>query len=219
MEKISDSIPEAFVHVVGDNMMQNELLLLFLKEEIGLKGKWAEKLEAVVPANNELPQFFIIDSQDVDFENLWSDIDSWKNSNPTQSLFTLCNVESKKKIETTAINCGVQGVFYNNDPPKVISKGILAILDGDLWYSRKILAKCLLEQTSSTGSSKPIENYNLSMRESEIINLLASGCNNRVIANDLCISLNTVKTHTYNIYKKINVSNRLQATLWTSKYL
>ena len=219
MENISHKAHNAFVHVVGDNVMQNELLLLFLEKETGLKGSWSQNLDAVAPSHNGQSQLFIIDSHDIEFENLWTKIDAWKNLNPSQNLFTLCNVEPEKKIENSAIKCGVQGVFFNNDPPKVISKGILGILNGDLWYSRKILTECLLKQSSQTNSSKSMDHNNLSTRESEVINLIALGSNYRAIADNLCISLNTVKTHAYNIYKKINVTNRLQATLWTSKYL
>jgi len=44
--------------------------------------------------------------------------------------------------------------------------------------------------------------------------MLASGMPNRDIAERLCISPHTVKTHIYNLYKKINVTNRYQAVRW-----
>jgi LuxR family transcriptional regulator of csgAB operon len=59
----------------------------------------------------------------------------------------------------------------------------------------------------------------LSRRETEILGMVAVGAKNDEIANKLCISPHTVKTHLYNIYKKIHVGDRLQAVLWAAKHL
>ncbi|MFN2304334.1 MAG: LuxR C-terminal-related transcriptional regulator [Anaerolineales bacterium] len=51
----------------------------------------------------------------------------------------------------------------------------------------------------------------LSDRELEVIHLIASGCTNSEIAEELFITVGTVKAHTNNIYRKLNVRNRTQA--------
>lgn len=53
----------------------------------------------------------------------------------------------------------------------------------------------------------------LSERELEVLQWLSSGASNREIAGRLYITENTVKRHIYNIFGKLNVSNRTQAAL------
>jgi len=47
----------------------------------------------------------------------------------------------------------------------------------------------------------------LSIREKEILRLLAGGMTNKDISESLCISINTVETHRKNIMKKLNLHN------------
>lgn len=58
------------------------------------------------------------------------------------------------------------------------------------------------------------DNTTLTSRETEIITLIAEGKTNKQIAADLFISVNTVKVHVSNIFQKIEVSSRTEATLY-----
>ena len=216
------SIPDTFLNIVGQNILQNELLLSFLKKEIGLKGTCSPNLESItqIDANeSKSPQLLILDCKNVGLENLLADISVWDSSNFCQCFFILCNVAPDLGIEKSAMDNGIQGIFYSNDPLELITKGICAILEGDLWYSRKALTKCLLRPRSSSNSSIHPAMSSLTFKEKEILACIASGYTNKAIADDFSISIHTVKTHIYNIYKKINVNNRLQALLWATKYL
>lgn len=54
------------------------------------------------------------------------------------------------------------------------------------------------------------KDYCLTARETEVLQLVLKNCDNREIAEDLCISENTLKKHLQNLYKKADVSSRVQ---------
>ena len=166
-----------------------------------------------------MSQLFLVDYNDINTKNFWSEINHLKNSNTTPFFMAFCNVEPGMKVEEIAVANGIRGVFYESDPPKRIRKGISAILNGNLWYSRKVLSRFLNEKNSSNNTKIHPATKTLSNREQEILSLIASGYSNKKIALTLDISIHTVKTHTYNLYKKLNVNSRLQAILWAAKYL
>ena len=66
-------------------------------------------------------------------------------------------------------------------------------------------------ETSSEINRSEIEKLALSKRELEVLNLMAQGMSNKEIADGLYVSLNTVKTHSSNIFEKLDVKRRTQA--------
>lgn len=80
-----------------------------------------------------------------------------------------------------------------------------------VWNSCKIVDDEILEETVEILMEKAELKYGLSSREKEIAALLYDGKNNNEIADILFVSANTVKVHASNLYKKLGVSNRVQA--------
>ena len=216
------SIPDAFLNIVGRNMLQSELLLSFLKGETGLNGKCFPKMESIPALNTDesaIPQLLILDCKNVDMKNLWDNIHEWNRSDGPPLFFVLCNAMADSVFEKKAMDSGVKGIFYNNDPLPLFAKGICSVLQGDLWYSRKTLTQCLMGPKSSEDLSGHSDASGLTFREKQILACIASGYSSKAISSEFSISLHTVKTHLYNVYRKINVNNRLQASLWATKYL
>ncbi len=66
-------------------------------------------------------------------------------------------------------------------------------------------------QPDFTTNEKWLEKLNISKREHEILELMATGLSNQEIADKLFVSINTVKTHTSNLFVKLDVKRRTQA--------
>lgn len=58
---------------------------------------------------------------------------------------------------------------------------------------------------------KKLQEFQLNDREYEILQLIAKGCSNQEIANQLFLAVPTIKTHISNLYSKLDVRSRTQA--------
>ncbi len=135
-----------------------------------------------------------------------------------QDFLCLFNITPGLGIEENTVIQGVHGFFYEKDPVECFHRGILAICDGELWLSRRIIAKCLMGGKGQDSNQKREQPY-LTPREIEILGLVSLFATNEKIAEELCISFHTVKTHIYHIFKKIKAPNRIQSALWATKNL
>ncbi|MBH0192228.1 MAG: response regulator transcription factor [Nitrospira sp.] len=74
-------------------------------------------------------------------------------------------------------------------------------------------ARRALEAVSQTSGHDIALLSDLTQREREILAHAAIGRSNKEIADDLCVSLDTVKTHLHHIYRKLSVHGRVEAVL------
>ena len=205
---------------MGPLIFQNNLMAWYLQENTGLACACIRDLNEVTFTGQDDEQnvLILLDCLGNDFTTLWSTIRSLFDSGEKGYYLALFNMAAGQPFGNDLVKKGVRGIFYNDDPLPNLAKGVPAILNGELWYSRKDLMKVILDANPDGQMAMEIKAL-LTAREREILVLVASGINNNQIAENLGISRNTVKTHLYNIYNKIQVPNRLQAALWAAKHL
>ncbi len=209
------------IYVVGPCRVNNELLASFLEAENGAKCVAKKTIEDVVGMDSQetdKPKLVLMDSFAKDPEGLFLEVESCYRGMGTSDLLTVFNLIRGLRIEEELVIRGVRGIFYANDLPDHLQKGIHRLLEGDIWISREIMSRFIPEtgeasRLSANGGSV------LSQREIEIINMVSRGAMNSEIGEKLFISRHTVKSHLYNIYKKIKVTNRLEAALWAKENL
>ena len=211
---------QKMIYIVGPIRSNNSLLARFLEHEIGAKCLVLESLDKIPkrsPEDTGQINFVLWDCFGKSLENCFADYQANENRIIQQDFLALFSISPGLGFEERIMSCGVHGFFYIHDSLEQIAKGVRAIFSGELWISRKIMAESL-KKNNQYLNQKKIYSV-LTPREVEILTMIATGATNAMIADKLYISPHTVKTHIYNIFKKIDVPNRLQASLWGAKNL
>jgi LuxR family transcriptional regulator of csgAB operon len=209
------------IYVVGPCRVNNELLASFLETRVGEKCVAKDSIEDVIDLDdqeNDKHKLVLLDCFAKDPERLYLEIESCLDAIPDQNLAAVFNLIRGLRIEKELVKRGIRGIFYANDLPENLDRGVRALLAGEIWISRDVLSK-FIPETEKTKRLSEVKTSMLSGREIEILNLVSQGAINTEIAQTLYISRHTVKSHLYNIYKKIKVTNRLEAALWANKNL
>lgn len=209
------------IYIIGPLRLQNELMVSFLEQEIGAKCIASQDIRMVPSIDDKTitqSRMILLDCLEKDLDSYLSELESSPEHILHKHLVALFNINFGLGIEEKALKIGVRGFFYEQNPLEILSKGIQAMFNGELWASREIMTKSILESRNKDIITKK-DATTLTSREIEILTLIATGLKNEQIASRLFISPNTVKTHIYNIFKKIHVPDRLQATLWAVKHL
>lgn len=207
--------------IVGSRRLENEMIAFCLKNNTGRECFLFEDIKRMpVSAQKDCGEkrfvFYCCHGKDVN--QVLAEIKDYTKKKDPGNRIVLFNVSKGVEFEKVILSNKVQGFFYEHDTLDIFLKGVKSVLDGKLWFSRDIMTRFIFEGIDKDKSLKKSSD-NLSERQIEILAMVSVGATNDVIADKLCISPHTVKTHIYRIFKKINVPNRLQAALWAAKNL
>lgn len=128
-------------------------------------------------------------------------------------------VEQGSEFEKLIRWPSVKGIFPSECSESQLLKGVQSILAGQNWLPRRLLEQCLEKQRGKLPQARAMIPQTLTERERQILQHVGEASTNAQIAYDLCISEHTVKTHLYNIFRKIQVRNRTEASNWVRQHL
>jgi len=114
-----------------------------------------------------------------------------------------------------ALRAGARGFLLKDAGPALLTQAVHAAADGDALIAPSITARLLgafANAGHTTRTAQPVEP--LTDREEQVLATVASGRTNNEIADELHITLSTVKTHVASLMAKLGARNRVEIAMW-----
>jgi NarL family two-component system response regulator LiaR len=139
---------------------------------------------------------------------------------PDSRVIILTSFGEEDKV-VPGIRAGAQGYLLKDIAPTELVQAVRAAYEGQVQLhpeaARKLMSAVAAKEEPPAGQ-RPASPEELTERELEVLRLIASGLNNREIANTLVISEKTVKTHVSNILSKLHLGDRTQAAIYALRH-
>jgi DNA-binding NarL/FixJ family response regulator len=192
--------------------------LLEIQEDLTVVGDAANGQEALdiiasLQQQSQLPDVVLLDVRMPVMDGVATTIEL-KKYYPEIKILILTTFDDDEYI-SQAMNYGAKGYLLKDSPPEDLAMAIRVVNKNNTYMGSGLLEKMLQHTTQSGVANVAIVEQlaELSPREKEVLNLIATGANNREIAKNLYISEKTVKNHVTNILSKLNLRDRTQAAL------
>jgi len=137
---------------------------------------------------------------------------------PTTKVLVLTTFDDDEYV-SQAMRVGAKGYLLKDTEPDDLALAIRSVHKGHTQLGPGLFEKALISSTPPAPPvNPPPELAQLTARELEVLRLLASGANNREIAEALFLSENTVKNYVTNILSRLQLRDRTQAALFAHSF-
>jgi len=114
-----------------------------------------------------------------------------------------------------ALKAGARGFLLKDSGPDLLAQAVRAAASGDALIAPSVTARLLTAFAGSPSSAPPVQPVEpLTAREEDVLLTVARGRTNSEIADELFISLSTVKTHLASLMSKLHARNRVELAMW-----
>lgn len=198
------------VLIVDDHPVVREGLRAFLElhEDLEVVGEAADGVEALEKVGQLVPDVVLMDLVMPRMDGITT-IRQIRDLSPSTRILVLTSFSENDKV-FPAIKAGAHGYLMKDIRPVELAESIRSVYKGESSLHSEI-AKKLMDQLAQDEEAAEDK---LTLRETEVLRLIARGHSNKEIAAALLISEKTVKTHVSNILQKLHLADRTQAALY-----
>jgi DNA-binding NarL/FixJ family response regulator len=203
------------VYLVDDHRLFLSGVKTELAEEFRIVGSAFDVDTAIVEIRGLNPDVVLVDVHMPDGGGI-AVIEGVSESNPDVKFLAL-SVSDQAEDVIAMIRAGARGYVTKTIEPPDLADAVRRISAGDAVFSPRLAGFVLDAFAGAIPSEEDPELDQLTLREKDVLRLIARGFAYKQVARRLEISIKTVETHVSSVLRKLQLSNRHELARWASK--